>query len=124
MIRWSTTTDFAFHFGAIAQVAYLADPSKKVMGMWPFLAIVLLPYVVVLYFQHGELSKKTVRRAHLIATLWYLALSATVSAVAIQGYRPRGWLFFVALMVPGAVISLLSLASAIGGGAHTDPLQP
>jgi hypothetical protein len=109
MIRWSTSTELVFHFGVLGQVAYLADPAKQAVGLWPFLAIVLVPYLLLLCFRRGELRNETVERAHLLAALWYLALSAAIAVQAARGYRPAGWIFFLGLIAPGALISLLML---------------
>jgi hypothetical protein len=49
MIRWSATTEFVFHLGVLGQAAYLADPSKKVMGLWLFLGLIMLHFLLLLF---------------------------------------------------------------------------
>lgn len=115
MIRWSTRTEIAFHFGVLGQTAYLADPAKQAVGLWLFLAAVILPFLLLLFIRHGELRDEIVMRAHLLAALWYLALTAIVVVLAARGYRPFGWLFYFALITPGAVVSLLLVWRRLSG---------
>jgi hypothetical protein len=106
-IRWSATTELVFHVGVLWQTAYLSEPSKQVVGIWVFLGLVMLPYLLLLFFRQGELADETVARAHLLAALWYLGLALVAVALAAGGYRPPGWIVFLVFMAPGARISLL-----------------
>jgi hypothetical protein len=119
MIHWSARTELAFHVGVLGQAAYLADPAKRLMGIHLFVGLVLLPYLVLLFFRHGELSDEVVARAHLLAALWYVVLTLLVVALAAEGYRPSGWILYLVLMAPGAVISLVVI-----GRRFRDPPSP
>ena len=109
MIRWNAFTEFLFHMGVLGQAAYLAEPAKRLMGVWVFLAFLMVPYLALALFRHGEYSDETVARAHLLATLWYLALTLMAVALAVAGYRPPGWIAILVLIAPGALISLAYL---------------
>jgi hypothetical protein len=102
MIRWSTSTGFLLHVGVLGQAAYLADPSKQILGTWVFVGLVMVPHGVLLFFRYGELSDEVVARAHPLAAHWYGALTLTVATLAAGGYRPRGWLLFLVFGAPGA----------------------
>jgi len=106
MIPWSAITEFIFHIGVLWQTAYLSHPSKRFMGTWVFIGIVLAPFLILLFFRHGEQSDETVARAHLLAALWYLALTLIAVGLAVGGYRPVGWILYLGFMAPGAGISL------------------
>ena len=106
MVRWSPVTEFIFHAGVLFHTAYLSDPSKRFMSLWVFIAMVLVPFVPLLFFRHGEFADETVARAHLLAAIWYLALTMICCALAFSGYRPLGWVTFLVVMAPGAGISL------------------
>jgi hypothetical protein len=106
MIRWSTPVELAFHVGALWHVAYLADPLGPFLGAAGTVGLVLVPFLVLLFVRHGEFSDETVARAHLLAALWYLALTLAVAALALAGRRPPGWPVYLAFMAPGALISL------------------
>lgn len=119
MIRWSTTTQLIFHVGVLWQAAYLSEPAKPIMGVWVFVGLVMVPFLLLLVFWPGEFSDQTVARAHLVAALWYLALTLIVISLAASGYRPRGWIVYLAFIAPGAFISLRLVRDRLG-----DPPSP
>ena len=106
MIRWSVATELFFHLGVIGQAAYLADPAKRVMSVWVAAGLIIVPYVALLHFRHGEQDDETVGLAHLLAALWYVVLTLIVVGLAVTGYRPPYWIVYLVFMAPGAVISL------------------
>ncbi len=119
MIRWSLATELIFYMGVLGQAAYLSDPSKRIMGVWVFVALVMVSFVVLLFFRHGEFSDETVARAHLVAALWYLALTLIAVVLAAGGYRPHGWVLFLLMIAPGACISLWCVRESL-----RDPPSP
>jgi hypothetical protein len=98
---WNRWTDFALHMGALAHVAYLADPSKAYLSVWSALALFILPYVVVLMVRFGELNPHVVLNLHLLAAIWFVGLTSLCGWFAIAGYRPDGWRLFFGFMAPG-----------------------
>jgi hypothetical protein len=117
--HWSGLTELIFHLGVLAQAAYLADPGKRLMGVWVFVAFVTVPYGALFLFRHGEHSEETVARAHLLGALWYLALTMISFALAFSGYRPPSWVGFLVLMAPGAAVSMKLIAERL-----RDPPSP
>jgi hypothetical protein len=113
MIRWSPLTEFFFYFGVLCHAAYLSEPGKRLIGLWPLVAVVVVPFTLLRFFQRGEHADDTVKRAQLWAALWYLTLTAIAVALAVGGYRPADSRFFLAGMAPGAVISLLCVRSQL-----------
>ena len=114
VIRWSTTTEVLFHVGVLGQAGYLSDAAKEIMSIWVLIALLILPFLLFLFFRHGEQTPETVARAHLLGALWYLTLSLIAGGLAAAGYRPHGWLLFIALMTPGAILSLLLVKRRLG----------
>ncbi len=100
---WTRWSDLAIGLGALGQVAYLAEPSKAHLTVWWTLGLILAPYLIMLFFQFGpgEAPVRWVMRLRLIACIWFLVLTALCLGLATTGYRPEGWLLFLAMMAPG-----------------------
>lgn len=116
MIQWSFKIDFIFYMGVLAQTAYLADPSKKYINAAVFILLMLVPYTLLLFFRKGEFSPSLVRGLQYLAGLWYLGISGLALALCLSEYRPHGWVVFLALMAPGAVLSVYMLLRKTDAG--------
>lgn len=106
MVRWSEFIHIIFYMGTLFQVAYLSEPGKRILGIWLFLAIMIVPILFLLFFQQGAASDETVARAHRMAALWYTALTLVCVWLAITDYRPPGWIVFLVCMAPGQAVCM------------------
>jgi len=77
---------------------YLADPLKEHVGLWPAIGLSAVPSVLRAL---ASPTPRGVPTLHFAAALMYIVESAYVCELLTKGYRPEGWTFYVALMVPG-----------------------
>jgi hypothetical protein len=92
-------------FGALAHAAYLSDPLKARIGIWPTVAVIVGPILLLHVFRRSRADEIS-RRMDLLGGAWYLVLTAASVDLAVRGYRPPGWNLFLAAMVPGALYSV------------------
>jgi len=111
MIRWSPFMEVVFYAGCIGQALYLANPGMRMLGKHMLLYLMLMPFFILFIVQRGR--KRVVGQAHLVAILWYLALTTLVLVVSLRGYRPGGWWFFLSMIAPGAAVSAVVLVYRI-----------
>jgi hypothetical protein len=97
------------YFGALAHAVYLSDPLKARIGIWPTVAVIIGPILLLHVFRRSRADEIS-RRMDLLGGAWYLVLTAASVDLAVRGYRPQGWTLFLAVMVPGAVYSVVLIA--------------
>lgn len=114
MIRWSPFMEVVFYVGCLAQILYFAHPGTRMLGTHLLVYILLTPFFILFLAQRGR--KRKLARAHLVAILWYLALTVLVLVVSLRGYQPWGWWLYLSLIAPGAAVSAVVLVSRIRDG--------
>ena len=77
-------------FGMFAFAGYYADILKPLMPDWLAVGIFVLPIMVLVFVQRGEVSDKVLTRTHLTAAALFVILAAGMEAGAYLGYRPKG----------------------------------
>jgi hypothetical protein len=110
LIEYNWKHDLAYGIGALGQIAYLADLLKPHLTVWPAVALVTLPYWIILMFRLGEMRASWVVHLHLVAALWFLALFTYCVLSALRGYHPEGWLMFFAFMAAGVFVSIVAIS--------------
>lgn len=68
--------------------AILSDPLVDWVGIYGMIAIILVPFSLLVFFKIGELADWVIKLAHLIAVLWYCALvSFAVYIMQVRGFQ-------------------------------------
>jgi len=114
----------------IGHGAYLADLLKPRIGVWPVLAIIIVP-VVLMGWSWGRPAESKVARTDLIGAGWYLVLTACAVSLAVLGYLREDWTLYMVMIAPGAILSgiifvrfLRERASSEAPGIDTPPPYP
>ncbi len=74
--------------GSLVPVAILTDALEPYIGIWGIMALVLVPFTILVLVKIGEeIPARYVKLAHAIAVAWYIGLViATVAFMAIRGF--------------------------------------
>ena len=54
--------------------AIVSDPLAEQVGLYAMIAIIIVPFSLLVFFKIGELADWIIKLAHIIACLWYSAL--------------------------------------------------
>ena len=113
VIPWNGWTHFALATGALGHTAYLADLWKPHLGTWLAVAVFMVPFVLVISAQVGDLRPQLVVQLHMLAALSSIALTALCVWLALTGYRPAGWMALLVMITPGFLLCAGSLPGLI-----------
>lgn len=96
-------------FGTLAQVAFFADVGRDSIPVWLRIGVHALPIALVVFFsdaeEFGNWSAKLLR----LGATCHLLLAFAVVVAAQAGWRPEGWIFYMALNGIGALCAALLL---------------
>ncbi|GAA6211791.1 hypothetical protein NBRC116602_15320 [Hyphomicrobiales bacterium 4NK60-0047b] len=74
-MNWSNVAlKLTIGVGSMGATAILSDPLVEWVGIYGMIAIILVPFSLLVFFKIGELADWIIKLAHLIAVLWYIAL--------------------------------------------------
>lgn len=76
--------------GTFGQVAYLADLLKPHVPGYLAVGFLIVPVWVVIFVHEGEWQQRTVARWHLLAALWFAAITILAEVLSFAGYAPSG----------------------------------
>jgi hypothetical protein len=117
MLNWSNTKyKFTLGIGSLATTAMMAELWKPVLPIWVVLVVALLPLVVFVFVQPGEMPAGFVRAAHVFASAWYvLSVIALSVGLYLAPTLPNGWMIFPLFCAVGLVPCALVLSQAVRG---------
>ena len=101
--------------GAFAHAVYLSGPLTVWIGLWPTVAVIIGPILLLHVFRRSRADEIS-RRMDLLGGAWYLILTAASVDFAVRGYRPPGWAVFLAMMVPGTIYSIVLIVRHLRPG--------
>jgi len=119
MLNWSTIrTKLTFGIGALGMLAsVLSAYDLSEPQFWLLLAAVGMPFVIFVFIRPNEgLSDTVVRRAQLLAVVWYIIAAVTTIALTYDTEPMRKWLFGLAFIVIGLIPCFFILRSYLGKG--------
>ena len=74
-MNWSNAAlKLTIGIGSMGATAIVSDPLVEQVGLYTMIAIILVPFSVLVFFKMGELQVWIIKLAHIIACLWYSAL--------------------------------------------------
>lgn len=74
-MNWSNAAlKLTIGVGSMGATAILSDPLVDWVGIYGMIAIILVPFSLLVFFKIGELADWVIKLAHLIAIVWYSAL--------------------------------------------------
>lgn len=74
-MNWSNVAlKLTIGVGSMGATAILSDPLGEWVGIYGMIAIILVPFSLLVFFKIGELADWFIKLAHLIAVFWYSAL--------------------------------------------------
>jgi hypothetical protein len=88
-MNWSNAVlKLTIGVGSMGATAILSDPLVEWVGLYAMIAIILVPFFLLVFFKIGELADWIIKLAHLIAVFWYIALvSYAVYLMQARGFQ-------------------------------------
>lgn len=88
-MNWSNAAlKLTIGVGSMGATAILSDPLVDWVGIYGMIAIILVPFSLLVFFKIGELANWIIKLAHLIAIGWYSALvSFAVYLMQARGFQ-------------------------------------
>ncbi len=88
-MNWSNAAlKLTIGIGSIGATAIVSDPLGEWVGIYGMIAIILVPFSLLVFFKIGELADWVIKLAHLIAVVWYSALvSYAVYILQARGFQ-------------------------------------
>jgi hypothetical protein len=74
-MNWSNAAlKLTIGVGSMGATAIVSDALVERVALYSMIAIILVPFALLVFFKIGELADWIIKLAHLIAVLWYIAL--------------------------------------------------
>jgi len=74
-MNWSNAAlKLTIGVGSMGATAMVSDALVERVGLYSMIAIILVPFALLVFFKIGELADWIIKLAHLIAVFWYCAL--------------------------------------------------
>ena len=88
-MNWSNAAlKLTIGVGSMGATAILSDPLVDWVGVYGMIAIILVPFSLLVFFKIGELDDWVIKLAHLIAVFWYCVLvSYAVYIMQARGFQ-------------------------------------
>jgi len=118
-MNWSNISlKMTLGIGSLAQTAIMADPLKPLVGVWGLIAIILIPFALVVMIKIGDdLPPWLIKYAHATSALWYAALTiATLAIMAIRGFERTDIL--MGLMIAAGLVPCVVILRSISAGNY------
>ena len=122
MLRYHPWTFWCLIVGTFGQVGYLAHFMHPAVPFWLAAPVFLLPIGLVIFVQDDVAPERWVRRAHLLASVWYGCVTLVIEAMGLLGDVPDGELLMRLLMHLGWLHYsplLYDWVRAIAAGEHS-----
>ncbi|MGH7168660.1 MAG: hypothetical protein ACRELG_00080 [Gemmataceae bacterium] len=105
MLSWSNTGyKLTLGVGSLTIAGMLSEWWGNMMPAWAGLSIALLPLVLFVFVHPGELPARVVWVAHVLASVWYLAVAVGLMVLlAATKPLPRGWPVCPLFLAIGAI---------------------
>ena len=104
--------------GALGMTAIMADLWKPRLPFWIIAIVTLTPLLVFIFITLNGFSPRAIRRAHVLASIWYFAAATFVIIAMCLRKTPsaeRGMPLMVIFLAIGAIPCALVLTKAIRG---------
>ncbi len=74
-MNWSNAAlKLTIGIGSMGATAIVSAPLAEQVGLYAMIAIILVPFSLLVFFKIGELADWIIKLAHIIACLWYSTL--------------------------------------------------
>ena len=94
LFTWVTGySGWAFYSALISVfglTGYYSELVRPFVPAWLAVGVLIMPIVVILFVQFGELPDRLVARCHLLAAFWFMTLALGMELGHVLGYQPRG----------------------------------
>jgi hypothetical protein len=114
MIRWSPAKlKFTLGIGSLASAAVLSELSQKAIPAWLAVGIVILPLVVFIFADPGDMPRSVAQVLQVGASLWYLILNSILVVLFVVGGLKVGWWLMFIFLAVGAIPCLIVIGRAV-----------
>lgn len=127
-MNWSNVAlKLTIGIGSIGATAIISDVVAEKVGLYAMIAIILVPFGLLVFFKIGELADWIIKTVHIIAALWYLAM--VVLAVYImqgRGFQPSDLMIgsFMLLGLAPVTMVLVNMIKGHYDGAYESYKDP
>ncbi len=124
MIAWSKNKlSITLGIGVICIVFLLMDVSSETIPLWLAIAAAILPLVVFLFIQPGEMRRSIVLPLQVFASLWYLLLALILFIMLFVRGETEDWPVFFFGLAAGSIPCVVVLKKVLCRGRPGDHSQ-